>query len=600
MAAGMKEVSRETVIESKAKLQVLPKELEIQHMPPVGKYTDLLQKATDTFATPLSTERIKLDENAVVNLKKAAEPLKKAYPADYHLLQDKFAIMDSHLAKAKKTMSQEDYKKFYKEFATLSRSVSQLADAAYKEDKLKEKKLTYVKKMLDIVYTGSSFVIPPVMIAGRLTGAQEEKISKVDKAIIGLSFIPVVGPAVKVAKSVRGAEKITAAALKLAKESAFLANLAKKAKLAKAVEEASRYTGKAISAEEKFQDLTKTANIYVRDAARSAKQGNFGRAVLSAQEAERRANMTVDALKLEVERAVAAKDINKMGTAKDLLNKAQESLTKTKQFNNEIKDGYLQAARLKDDVKFLSEMGKSAKAARALEFKGMNSIDRVKSTFSSPKVLFEMMDRTLNSEKKAVVLKQVFNVSNIAELSKPQRAILDAYGSLNSTESLAGQLGKASEAYVKAGGTAAEAEKFRFGFMQWMSSERISFILDKIFDASEFSKLSKTQQVLVKEYQMIGKEADIASHVERAANKFIKAGGTLEEAQAFNSAFLSRLHAAGNNATKPFVSALGKGKDIPRLHEIAHDFRNTTTAVSPYSELLLETVEELSRVSGAM
>ena len=55
MAAGMKEISRETITELKAKPQALPKELEVQHMPPVVKYTELFLERVEELALVAGT-----------------------------------------------------------------------------------------------------------------------------------------------------------------------------------------------------------------------------------------------------------------------------------------------------------------------------------------------------------------------------------------------------------------------------------------------------------------------------------------------------------------------------------------------------------------
>jgi hypothetical protein len=248
------------------------------------------------------------------------------------------------------------------------------------------------------------------------------------------------------------------------------------------------------------------------------------------------------------------------------------------------------------DVKFLTKLAEGAKAAQAFEFPAMNSIRSMRTTFASPKLLSEMMDRTLSSEKGAVVLKQVFNVSDINKLNRAQRSLFDSYSKLSSTEDLAKQIGRASKEFLKAGGTAAEDNKFRVGFTSFMSSERTTYIISKIFNASEVNKLTKPQQVLFNAYTQLGKDATLLNKIGGISDDFVNAGGTLEEAEAFHKAFVMRLDMAGSTALKPFISSLGKGKDVPRLHEIAHDFKNTLNTLRPYSELLLETIESHSRI----
>ncbi|VVB73854.1 Uncharacterised protein [uncultured archaeon] len=174
---------------------------ELKHTPPIKEYTKALSEAASPFAVALTPERIKLDKRALEDLKAANSNLKQAFPNETSLIKDTIVEMGSRLEAAKRTQKPEDYKRFYSDFAMVSRAVNQLNDVAVKEERLKGKALEAAKKALDITYSISEFVVPPVMIAGKMTGAREERIGKVDKAMIAISAIPFVGPATRTAKA---------------------------------------------------------------------------------------------------------------------------------------------------------------------------------------------------------------------------------------------------------------------------------------------------------------------------------------------------------------------------------------------------------------
>jgi len=221
---------------------------ELKFTPPVLKFAGVLREAPSPFTAVLTKERTELDNQALKKLKGVNSNLRKVFPTETLLINNAIAETELRLKNVKRTQKAEDYKLFYKDFAKVSRALNHLVEAAVKGEMLKGKALEVAKKALDITYSISEFVVPPVMIAGKMTGAKEEKISKVDKAMIAVSFVPFAGVAVKTARLGRGAVLVaraglaadeTAQAIQVAKESAFLARMGAKAKMAvKAAERA--------------------------------------------------------------------------------------------------------------------------------------------------------------------------------------------------------------------------------------------------------------------------------------------------------------------------------------------------------------------------
>jgi len=569
--------------------------------PSVQRVTSAIASAPIVSVTP---ERLKLAAKETERMK--AE-VAKAFRATPVLLLEKktFNIsvieLESSFEKARKTKDPNAMREFYRHLAetgTVARSIT-VASAQLKNIKLKG--WTFAGQLNYATYKDYEFLtrlVPPLNLTVRLAGQYagvEGEISTFEKVIYGVSIaLPVMGSIYEsVGNAMIRSESQAAARAAAARAAAIAARVAAKGRpllqSESGLEGLFKDAAKAEAAARRWTPSLGTnaplESLYLKWQRARVQWYNF----------EYSLKQSISRIEGEMLKTEAVGNTKLLDALKVDLNTANTNLKYAQAQTNNAAKMYtdigetirLQAASVKAEAEFLTKLGEQASKAKSIAYPGMDSIQKVRSTFSSPKNFAEMMDRSLSLEKQADVMKEVFKVSSKSELSKPQRIMLDAYSNLTSNESIAKQIGLASDEFLKAGGTKAELKVLEPALIRWLGFDRRVLIASKIFNASEVKGFSETQRILFEGYR-ISDPSKLGSTVEA----FVKAGGTPVEAQEFGKAFLIRVDVAGGTAAKPYIASLGGSEDISRFHEIVHDFKNGLTTMTMYSQLLT------SRITG--